>query len=186
MSARSMKMGLAEKQPRRLHEEADAQAEREVEMARGEEVDRAATMRKGSRRADCERAAPGTVPAGCGRRSCWRAARGAAGTVPEQRAQGALRPRGHSALGQQRRCKSKEAKRAVEHDTTKHQTGRAPETGRAPGGHGPPTASPCAHNTPPNPTGKRRIARRDAQEETKLKKTIGQKKRRGGREKNRR
>jgi hypothetical protein len=123
MSARSMKMGLAEKQPRRLHEEADAQAEREVEMARGEEVDRAATMRKGSRRADCERAAPGTVPTRCGRRSCWRAARGAAGTVPEQRAQGALRPRGHSALGQQRRCKSKEAKRAPS-NTTRRNTKR--------------------------------------------------------------
>jgi len=74
-----------------------------------------------------------------------RAARGAAGTVPEQRAQGALRPARAQRADSRGDATDKNKKaNAARHDET-HQTRRAPETARAltagRGGHGPPTVS---------------------------------------------
>ena len=74
-----------------------------------------------------------------------RAARGAAGTVPEQRAQGALRPaRAQRADSRGDATEKNKKANAARHDET-HQTRRALETARAltagRGGHGPPTVS---------------------------------------------
>jgi len=61
-----------------------------------------------------------------------RAARGAAGTVPEQRAQGALRPaRAQRADSRGDATEKNKKANAARHDET-HQTRRAPETARAP------------------------------------------------------
>jgi len=69
------------------------------------------------------------------------AARGAAGTVSEQRAQGALRPARAQRADSRRGATENNKANAVRYDET-HQTRRAPETARAltagRGGHGPP------------------------------------------------
>jgi len=83
-----------------------------------------------------------------------RAARGAAGTVPEQRAQGALRPaRAQRADSRGDATEKNKKANADRHDET-HQTRRALETARAltagRGGHGPPTVSRqlCSQHSP--------------------------------------
>jgi len=102
----------------------------------------------------------------CSRRRFRR--RSAAGTIPEQRGQGALRPaRTQRADSRGDALQRRRIRKRMPLDTTKHtkQGGHPKQHGRhvrrAGGGTAPPCPrclDNCTNNTPPNPTGQRRIA----------------------------
>ena len=116
-----------------------------------------------------------------------RAARGAVGTVPQQQAQGALRPaRAQRADSRGDATEKNKKANAARHDET-HQTRRALETARAQmagrGGHGPPPVSRqlCSQHSPQSDS-----AEEDCYGVThraRHKKTREKKKCRGGRKK---